>query len=224
MRDIDSGTLTALQSGTIVKRQFVWITAHDLITNDPVSTGFWDDVGNVTATVIDADTQTSTTHDYSGSDKLVAIDAIPLTDDLTIRQVNVRLNILDTAVNNFVRGYNLRNAGIQIHTGIFNPVTFALVAAAKLEFVGFVDGAPITTPAIGGEAYCELQCTSATLELTRTSSDTRSDESQKARHAGDRFYKYAAVMGQRQIFWGTTGKGSVAAPAAASNSPPVPFR
>lgn len=216
MRNVDAAVLAALQKGAIVKRVFVWITAYDLITNAPVSTGYWNDVGNVGATVIDADTLTSTVRTYSGSKKLTSIDTIPLTDDLSVRNVKVTLNILDDAVNNFVRGNNLRNARIQIHRGIFDPANFALVAPAELDFVGFVDGAPINTPAIGGEANCELACVSHTRELTRTSADTRSDESQKARHGGDRFYKYASVMGQRQIFWGESAKGAVAAPAAQS--------
>jgi hypothetical protein len=76
-----------------------------------------------------------------------------------------------------------------------------LVAAPVPRFDGQVNGAPIDTPAVGGEGGVKLSVVSHTRVLTRTNAAKKSDETQKLR-SGDRFRRYSAVAGQWDYWWG----------------------
>ena len=157
----------------------------------------------VTAAVKDGRTGSTVTRDFRGLGQALQIGKIPLTCDLTIRSVDIELPHLDVIVEQLVRTYDVRGAPMQIYRGYFDPATRVLVAAAKPRFVGYVDGAPIVTPKEGGEGSITLHCVSTTRELTRTSSEVRSHESQLARTNGaDDFYQDVGVVGDWDIAWG----------------------
>jgi hypothetical protein len=102
-----------------------------------------------------------------------------------------------------VRANDVRGAAIEIYRGLFNPATMAMVASAKSRFLGVIDGAPIVTPAEGGEGSVTLRCVSTTRELTLTNPEVRSHASQLARTNGeDDFYIDTAVVGEWDIAWG----------------------
>lgn len=210
MRDLDPEEIAAIQARTVVARDFVWITALDRDTGEPVSQGFWNDVRTVTAAVKDGRTGVTESRDFVGIGGALQVGSIPLTADITVRSVDVELPQLDNIVQLLVRGYDVRGAPMQIYRGYFDPATRVLVAAAKPRFVGYVDGAPIVTPAEGGEGSITLKCVSTTRELTRTSSEVRSHESQLARTGGaDDFYIDTGVVGEWDIAWGQN-RGQVA--------------
>jgi hypothetical protein len=183
----------------------VWLTAKKRDTGDPVSQGFWNDVESVNIPVVDGLTGAAATRNFIAAGGLIDIGPIPLTSDLSIRSVDVTLSPLNVDVEQYVRGYDLRMAPVQLYRAIFDPDTWDLVANATPRFVGFVEKAPITTPKDGGDAKAVLSCVSHTVELTRGNPDVRSDESQK-RRGGDRFYQYVDTMAQRPIWWGSNLK------------------
>lgn len=207
MRDVDSDTLAALQSRILVPRDFIWLTAKDRSTGDPETAGFWNDVGSITASVVDGETGGAVSRVFKGSGNLIAMDDLPLTSDISIRNFTATLSQVSADVAQMVRGYDLKGAPTQIHRGLLDPVTRLLVAPALPRFVGYVDSLVINTPpaALDGTPQfgsIVLTLASHTRELTRFNTDKRSDASQQLRQSGDRFFQYADTMGKRPIFWG----------------------
>lgn len=203
MRALDAAELAAIVLPGVVARDFLWVTATDRDTGLPVSQGFWSDVGTITASVVDGRTGATESRDFYGVAGAIVVGSIPLTADITIRQVDIELPAIDDVVALLVRGYDVRNAPLQLYRGYFDVATRALLAAAKPRFVGYVDGSPIVTPKEGDEGKVTLNCVSTTRELTRISSEVRSHESQIKRSASDTFFKDAGTVGDWDIAWGT---------------------
>lgn len=183
-------------------RDFFWIIAKDG-SNNPVTAGYWNDRNQITVDLVSGQDGNTVTRTYNGTGKLIVADDIPLTSDLSIRTVNVTLSQLNAAIDTLVRGYNLRLAKVEIHRLLFNPDTRAVSTEVQQpRLTGFVDGVTITTPKVGTAGSINLKVISHTQELTRNSSDKRSDSAQHRRLSTDDFYKYAGQMPDRVIFWG----------------------
>ncbi len=202
MRDLDSAEVTALAGRTVVARDLLWVTAKNRSTGADQSLGFWNDAMTVTASVKDGRTGSTVNRDFTGVGAALQVGKIPLTSDITIRNVDIELPHLDSIVEQLVRTYDVRGAPMQLYRGYFDSATRVMVAAAKPRFVGYVDGAPIVTPKEGEEGSITLHCVSTTRELTRTNAEVRSHESQLLRAAADAFYKDVGVVGDWDIAWG----------------------
>jgi hypothetical protein len=116
-----------------------------------------------------------------------------------------------------VRGYNLKGAPVQIHRAILDPVTRNLVSPAYCRFLGYVDGAQITTPIAGNDGSISLALMSHTRELTRASADKASGASQKLRLSGDTFYDDMDNVASWDYWWGEA-KGKVSDSAQTDTS------
>jgi hypothetical protein len=202
MRTVDSNTQAALAARSLVARDFIQISGKAFAGGAAHTAYFWSDFGTISATIVDGETGTDATNTYIGTATLLKIDDVPLTSDITIRQIRASLSQINSDVADAVRAYDLKLGKVQIHRGLFDPDTRALVAKPLPRFVGFVDKSVITTPQEGGEGSIVLTLTGHTQELTRTNSDTCSDASQKVRNSGDAFYIDMSVTGTRHIFWG----------------------
>lgn len=202
MRNISTENLVALNARRLIARDFLWIVARTLDTGVPYSAGFWSDVGNVAAQVLDPNTGLAVTRNFEGSGTLISIGAIPLVANLSVQEVTIEMSQLDPATELVVRGYDLRQAGIEIYRGLFNLETRRLVAPALCRFVGFVDDAQIITPAEGEAGSIKLSCVSHTQEMTRANADTRADASQRRRSETDNFFQDVTTIGELEFFWG----------------------
>lgn len=203
MRALDAAEISAIQARTVVAREFLWVTARNRDTGAPESRGLWNEVFDATVQVRDGRTGAIESRAFHGVGGALAIGPVPLTSDITVRTVEIALPHIDDVVELLVRGFDVRGAPMQAYRGYLDPATRALVAPAKARFVGYVDGAPIVTPAEGGEGSVTINCVSTTRELTRTTPDVRSHESQLARTGGtDHFYADAGVVGQWEMIWG----------------------
>lgn len=217
MRSILTDTQNKLAARRLVARDFFWIIAKDG-SNSPITAGYWNDRNQITAIVNSGQDGTDTSRTYNGTGRLIVADDIPLTNDLSIRTINVSLTTLNAAIDTLIRGYNLRLAPVEIHRLLFDPVTRILSAdVQKPRFIGFVDSVTVNTPQVGQTGSVQLKCVSHTQELTRTSSDKRSNSAQHRRLATDDFYQYAGVMPDRTVFWGqehgvTLGVANIPAP------------
>lgn len=206
MFSLDSAEIAALQQPVIDARNFVWITARE--RESPFGAynfGFWSDGGPFTGNVKDGLTGSTVSRTFAGGG-LVSVGSIPRTSDLAVRRVEVVLSAIDADAEAAFRTYSIRQAPIQIYRGLFTPGTFNLVAPAKPAFLGFVDEAPVITPAEGGAARVTLRCVSHTVELTRKNPAVRSHESQILRSATDNFYQDTATAGDREVPWGQQRK------------------
>lgn len=202
MRNISAQNLAAIQARQLVARDFLWINARTIDTGAPYSHGFWSDAGNVSAPVLNPNTGLAVTRNFEGSGTLISISDIALVANLTVQSVTIEMSQLDPAVELIVRGYDLRQAGVEVYRGLFNPSTRKIVAPALCRFVGFVDEVEIKTPKEGEPGSISLTCVSHAQEMTRANADTRSDASQRRRSATDNFFQDVTTIGEVEFFWG----------------------
>lgn len=202
----------ALAARRLLPRDFLSITARNRSTGLPETVNFWSDLSNVSALVIDPDTGAPVLRDYRGAGSLIQISDIPAIAGVTVQRVTIRMSQLDEQVEQAVRLYDVKQARVEIHTGLLDPESRKLVSPAEPLFVGFIDEAPITTPAEGEDGGVTLTCTSHTQELARSNPATRSHADQggpTGRAPGDDFFIDAAVVGDWDHYWGAVGQNKV---------------
>lgn len=203
MKDFSDEEIAAYSSRTIIKRNLIYVWAIDRETGETREFGFWDGTGDATLDCLDGVAAAVVARDFSARGALLQVGSIPQTNDLTVQSVQVTLSQLNADVTNALRGYDLRQAEIQIYRAVFNPENpRAMVAPARCRFAGFINGAPTVQPPVGGQAAVTLECVSCSRELTTANTDLRSDESQQRRATGDRLFQYVAATGSVDVFWG----------------------
>ncbi|TKT78430.1 hypothetical protein [Aquamicrobium sp. LC103] len=203
MRYLSPQNAAALAGRRLVARDFLWIVARDRSTGNPFPYGFWSDVGDVSAQVLLPETGVPTLRNFEGSGSLISVSDIVAVNNVTVRTVTVEMSQIDPAVENIVRGYDLKQAKVEIYRGLFSVSSRQLVAPAPCRFDGFVDEVEIRTPAENEAGSITLTCTSHTQEMTRANADTRSDDSQRKRLATDNFFQDVSVVGDWEMPWGT---------------------
>jgi hypothetical protein len=127
---------------------------------------------------------------------------------MEVQTISVSMSQLDPAVENIVRGYDMKQAKVEVYRGMFSRASRQLVAPAYNLFTGYVDNATITTPKENDVGSIELSCVSSSQEFTRFNPDTRSHDSQLLRGSTDAFFKDSTVVAEWSHFWGTA-KGKV---------------
>ncbi|QDP20659.1 hypothetical protein [Bradyrhizobium cosmicum] len=201
-RSLASGNYTALQARRLIARDFVWFVVRDRSTGNPVTDGYWSDVGSISADVIDPETGSTVTRTFAGAAGLVEISDIPVVSNLTVQTITITLAQAASRVNDLVRTYDCKQGKVQVFRGLFDASTRVMVAPAFPRFAGTIDEAPVTTPKEGETGDVTLTCTGNTQELTRSNPDTRSDASQKLRDPADDFYLHTATVSEWQQYWG----------------------
>jgi hypothetical protein len=207
MRSISGANYSALQQRALVLRDFIWFTVRDRTTGNPVTDGYWSDIGTITASIINPDTGATESRTWFGAGSLIRISDISLVSNITVQNITVTLSQVADRVQDLVRTYDAKQGRVEIYRGLFDPSTRLMVAPAESRFIGTIDEAPINTPKQGESGDVTLTCTSNTQELTRVNPDTRSDASQKLRDATDNFFQDVAIVGTWQHFWGKQDGG-----------------
>lgn len=214
---LSAENFAALQARRLKKRDFIWFVVRDRDTGNPVTDGYWSDIGVIDAEVIDPDTGSTVTRTFGGARGLIKFSDIPRVSNLTVQKVTITLAQVANRVNDLVRGYDCKQGKVQIFCGLFDIDTNVMVAPAFPRFVGTIDTAPITTPPAGENGDVTLSCTGNTAELTRSNPDTRSEASQRLRLSTDNFYQDTAVVSEWQQYWGKqSGPIDIAGAVAAS--------
>jgi hypothetical protein len=213
MRNLAANNYAALSARRLVARDFLWLKVKVLNTTTPFEYGFWSDVGNVNAQMLEPNTGLAVSRNFEGSGSLIQISDIPLVANLSVQNTSIVMSQIDDGVANIVRGYDMKQAGVEVYRGLFDPDTRQLVSPAFCRFIGFVDNVNIQTPKEGEDGNITLTCASNTQEVTRSNPDTRSHDSQVLRRAGDNFFQDTTTVGEWEFFWGRkSGKVSTSSP------------
>lgn len=207
MRDLPTAIQDALATRVTEKRDFIWLTAKNRDTGADEEIGFWNGLVPVTTDFIDGFTGVATARAFEAAGALVEVSTIPMTSDLTIREVRVQLSHVSADVAQAVREFDARRAPITIGRGFFDPATKAIYESVEPWFVGFIDDIDIPRLAEGQEGSITVTCRGHTDELTKSSPEVRSQESQLRRASvwggvEDQFYKDAAAVAEWELFWG----------------------
>lgn len=212
MKSYSANTVAALAARRLMPRDFVWIVARDRTSGDPVTVGFWSDLANVTALVVDPDTGNPVLRTFYGAGSLIQVTDIPAIVGVSVERVTVTMSQLHDQVEEAIRLYDCQQARIEIHTGLLDPDSRKLVDPATPMFVGFIDFIEIKTPAENEDGAAILTCTSGTQEMLRSNPSTRSHADQQIRAPGDDFFLDAAVCGDWDHYWGDVKKVDSVAP------------
>jgi len=196
----DSTTLATLTTGAHARRPFVYVRGKDS-GGSAKTFGFWGGLGTVSVTVVSAVDGSSESRSYKGDGALIGIDSVVYSLGLDVRTIDCTLSQIHADVQDMVRANDIRHALVEVHVGILDAATGALVAAPLPYWLGYVDGAPVETPADGGEGAITLKMVSASVDLTRVNSATKGDEYQKLRST-DRYFKWADAAGGIKVVWG----------------------
>jgi hypothetical protein len=187
-------------------RDFIWISGKNRSTGATESLGLWNGWVPVTADVVNPKTGETVSRVYQAGGGLIGLPEIPATLQTEVRSIRVQISHLSEAAMNAIRLYNAQMAEVQIHRGVFDPSTGAIADPALCRFFGYVNHAPIPTPASGEEGAIELECVSASRLMTRKSGKLTSPELFKERYkssgATDMFGKYLDVAGAWRVWWG----------------------
>lgn len=202
MRSISPENQAALAARRLVARDFLWFEARNRSTGAIETVGFWSDVENVTAFVVNPRTGLPVSRSFYGAGGLISIDDIPSVSVLQVQDVHIHMDQLDEMVQQAVRLYDLKQAHVEIHRGLFDPESRQMVAPAAPRFVGSVNTVEIHTPAENQDGGVDITCVSHTQEMMRANPATRSHEDQKLRNSGDNFFIDAAVVGDWDFEWG----------------------
>lgn len=202
MREITAENYAALQARQLVARDFLSIQARTLDGTSTVWDHQWSDIGTFTANVIDPDTGETQSRTFVGTGTLTSISAILLVSNITVQNVTITMSQVSDHVASLVRGYDCKQAVVQVFRGMFDPSSRNMVGPAYPRFVGYVDTVDIKTPTENAEGSVTLTCASSTQEMTRSNPDTRSNASQVLRSSTDNFFQDAAVVSLWTLFWG----------------------
>ena len=201
MKSLTSAQIAALMASrdrAIAPVRFAWFAGTDW------SLGLWTHDEDVQASVISGTTGLPETRTYYGGCNLVIGD-IPYVSDLTIQRVTISMSQIALPAQELVRGRDLRLARCEVHEMQVDLDTGQLATTPEIVFLGVVDGAPISTPAAGGEGGILIAIASeALLMLSRTNPRRSSHESQK-RRSGDQFSRYASTVSSWDIPWARKG-------------------
>ncbi|MBP0439429.1 hypothetical protein [Tianweitania sediminis] len=205
MKSISSAFLSALIAARdtgVAPRFFVWFEGKNRASGSLETLGLWSGDYDVTVNVTSGVTGQPVARPYLGAGALLAISPIRQVSDLTIQTVTVDLSQIAPAAQEIVRGYDVRLGKIEIHEITLDPSSRQPVGTPELVFMGEIDGAPITTPAAGGEGSIKIHAASDAISmLTRKNYQKSSYEAQK-RRGGDEWGKYGAVVANWTIPWG----------------------
>jgi len=190
-------------------RDFLTITARDRSTGAPVTVGFWSDLANISAPVIDPETRDTVMRDFYGAGSLISISDIPAIVGVSVERVTVTMSQLHDQVQEAIRLYDCQQAPVEIHTGLLDPDSRKLVDPAEPVFFGYIDKIDIRTPAENEDGAAVLTCVSGTQELLRSNPSTRNHADQQVRAPGDDFFKDAAVCGDWDHYWGAVAQNKV---------------
>jgi hypothetical protein len=194
--------LNNVKDTSLADRKAVWIVARNRQTGLKEEVGVWAGDEDVGLTVIDGDGST-VTRPYVGGGNLLSISDIPRVSDFTIQTVTIDLSKIADMARKVTREFDLHRAYVEIHDITLRPDTGMPAAPEEPVFVGIVDGAPITTPRIGGQGKASIKIVSEVMRmLSRSNPEKSSYEAQKKRD-GDEFFLYAGQIENWQIAWGT---------------------
>ncbi len=194
--------LHPIQSAQLQERQgsnahaMLWITAKNRTTGADESLGFWtgDDHQEF---IINGETRL-----YYGAGEVIEVPPIKTGVGLAVRQHRITLAALTDEARQLLRGYEPRQARVELHSAPLNVDTGAPLGPPIRMIKGTLNKAPETIGPKGGESGLVLTIVTTARRLTFGVPLLRSDKELRRRNPNDRAREYADVAGDWVIPWG----------------------
>jgi len=197
MLALTGAQITALASGRVKRRTFIWCEALDFDGITPVPTGFWDDLGPVTIGP----------RTYYGSGNLIQVSTLSAKSDMSIPGIQITLSAIQTEAVSLLRGYMLAQRPIEVALGIYDIDTNLILPPLVRRFIGKVDAVEIHTPEAGSTSSVTLTCESTSRALTISRTETRSPSSLEQRAPSDTFYQFTSGQSEQAVYFGRARPG-----------------
>lgn len=199
VRDPETAAWLAARRPVLV-HHLVWIAARNRTTDEIETLGLWTGADHQEFSV------EGELRPYVGAAGIVALPNIVSGTGTDVRSMRLRLAPMAPEVELAIRGYDARQAPIQIHRLLTDPDTMAPIGIPVRRFRGWINSLELVTAADGEEGRCDLTLVSSARAGTKTLAQKKSDASQRLRQrpggGEDRFYQYADVSGAVQVKWG----------------------
>ncbi|MBY6113290.1 hypothetical protein KUW09_04875 [Mameliella alba] len=184
----------AVARGPQANEVLLWVEARNRSTGDTEAMGLWTgpddrnfDLGG-------------DLRSYRGAGAVLEVPALVSQVGLAVQMQSAALAIVTEEVETLFRGYDARQAAVEVHLARFDVDSDALIGIDRV-FSGWLDRAEILTGQRGGSASLSATLASSSRALTRRVAVKRSDEAQQKR-SGDRFFRHADVSGAVTVWWG----------------------
>jgi hypothetical protein len=172
----------------------LWVAAKAFTTLAPAPLGLWSGEDHATLMVEGAP------RTYLGAQGSFEIEPIVTATGTDVRTLRITLSAISPEAEDLVRGFVVRLAPVELHLFLLDPLSGALIGSDR-RFKGYLNRAPIQTPALGGGSpTITLELVSSMRLLTRTMAVKKTDQSQQLR-SGDRFRRYGSIAAQVRTDW-----------------------
>lgn len=180
----------------------MWIGARDYETGAIETRGFWDGddhkVFNMTGGA-------RTYYSLKGG---FNIPLIQYSKGDTVQSLRISLGPLASYVQDYIRGFIMRNASVEIHS-FTRPPNGAWTAESIL--IGFIDEVTDSETSVDANGNTtvsyEATVTSESRMGTRTLSLKKSDATQRLINPNDRGRRYSSISGEVKVIWMGEGTG-----------------
>jgi hypothetical protein len=165
---------------------------------------------NETVQVVNQTSGSLEYRDYAGDGTIVDVDDLIRSEGTGVRNFNLVLSGIHTAVLDMIQGYDCRDADFEWHIGEMDEATGLLVDTPVCEFLGFVDTIDPQDAGFDAETDGEslsnftVSVVSHISTLQRTNPDMRSHEVGQER-SNDDIFIYSDSSNQWEVYWGKRG-------------------
>jgi len=181
-RTINSSLLTALQE-TAIEPYFALEFMFD-----SGAVRLWTGLGDKSITV------RGTSQTFNGTGSLLAISGLEEVNDLSARSVPATLSGIPSSIVSLALQEPYQRRRASIYFGELSQSAVVEVFSGKMNTMRLIDE--------GETSQVEVTIESKLVELSRASNYRYTDESHKARYAGDTFFSYVQDIQDLSVTWG----------------------
>lgn len=184
-----------LARASVMPRWLLWISAKEFGTLAAAPVGLWSGEDNLTFT-IDGSPRV-----YQGGLSRFEVEPITYAAGLDVRTLQISFAANAPETEDVVRGYVIRLAPVELHLALLDPDTTDLIDVQPM-FRGFINRAPLTTPAQGGGDTVTIEMVSRMRTLALPGPALKkSNAAQRLRSATDEFRQYASIAKEVPVEW-----------------------
>lgn len=179
----------------VMPRWLLWVGAKEFGTLASAPLGLWNGDDDLTFTINGAPRV------YLGALSRFDVEPITYATGLNVRTQQVTLAANAPETEDLVRGFLIRLAPVELHLALLDPASTDLIDVQPM-FRGFVNRAPLSTPAQGGgdSVTIELVSRMRTMALPGPALK-KTNQSHILRDATDDFRQYGATAGEIVTEW-----------------------
>lgn len=184
-----------LARSAVVPRWLLWISAKNFVSLTAAPVGLWNGEDNLTFT-IDGSPRV-----YQGGLSRFEVEPITYAAGLDVRTLQISFAANAPETEDVVRGFVIRLAPVELHLALLDPDTQGLIDVQPM-FKGFINRAPLTTPAQGGGDTVTIEMVSRMRSLALPGPALKkTDQAMRLRNSGDAFRQYGSIAAEVQTEW-----------------------